>query len=132
MPWAKTLNRMIDKTPSTWSWKFDKDLKPWVTPRNFADIAKTGPTKEEVEEIMAILKEGGQCEEVECDAEITREADEDDRREADIIKRQLEITKEWWGERCDVYEPACPCCKAWVRTDLLIDLIDDQYLARQA
>ncbi len=49
-----------------------------------------------------------------------------------LINRQKEITEEWFGPRCEQYEPACYACKAWARTDLLIDLIDDQYHARKS
>lgn len=28
-----------------------------------------------------------------------------------------EAITNWWGVRCDEFEPNCPCCKAWAEFD---------------
>lgn len=30
-----------------------------------------------------------------------------------------EAITEYWGERCSVYEPNCPCCEAWAQYDAM-------------
>lgn len=37
---------------------------------------------------------------------------------------ETEIT-DWWGPRCNVFEPGCCVCRAWVRHDIIAAMAEE-------
>lgn len=41
------------------------------------------------------------------------------------MSRLEEAIKDYWGERCDEYEPECPTCKAWHEYDATLNKLNE-------
>ena len=37
---------------------------------------------------------------------------------------------EWWGPRCDAFEPCCCVCRAWARHDIMAAMLEEDQQTR--